>query len=477
MTLLRPSSLSKFIAMKLLLLFASLVAGTFAAATDGDLRAAFKAAYAKYWREDQLPGSESPLVIQTRFEAFSAFSKNVDKINNDESRPFTAECNKFAILTEDEQAQYLGVNASGHTTNAFNQVEERLVLRQGVPASRDFSEKISGIKDQGSCGSCWTFAATAALEGEMYFKNSKDRMSLSEQEYMECAKNGDGCGGGWMPDCYDYSISKDRIASTEDAPYKAKDSLKCRYDSVPNALVKAGVKVTGNINIRGDDNLLKYASSHIVSVAIMVTRDFMGYKEGVFDDTNCNTSPNHAVAVVGYGKTGGQEYWRVRNSWGAGWGSKGYILMTRERNNICRISSYSHIPRVECRGGATCKKADPNDGSDDSDGSDGGDGGDDSSDGDRHNLCKTMVSLEQKCYKTEELAKKACKDANNPDCAIVKMNKKCFYVESKAKNLKKYIEINMPCKKEEEKCDSAAGLVFCKDCDCCMHKHMCNNPA
>ena len=57
---------------------------------------------------------------------------------------------------------------------------------------------ISDMKDQGGCGSCWTFAATAALEGETYFKTGAKGVSLSEQEYMECSTRRDGCQGGWM---------------------------------------------------------------------------------------------------------------------------------------------------------------------------------------------------------------------------------------------------------------------------------------
>jgi len=316
---------------------------------------------------------------------------------------------------------------------------------------------------------------------------------------MECSTSRDGCNGGWMEDCYTYTQKNDRIAQTSAAPYKAKDSMKCNYEKVANAMTQAGVKLTGNIKIYGDAKLLEAAASHIVSVAIWVGSKFMSYKEGVYKDNACNRSPNHAVAVVGYGSLEGKKYWKVRNSWGTGWGNKGYILMDREKDNMCYISRYSHYPAVECRDSDNCKPANIDDDSDDSDDgddgddSDDGDDGDDSDDGDDgddgRELCKTKIPLVGKCFKKLNQAEKSCDESGIENCAIVKMNKKCWYAESDADSDKKFIEIMMPCGNDDEEgedsddgsadgeCDANAGLVFCKDCDCCMHEHMCKNPA
>jgi len=164
--------------------------------------------------------------------------------------------------------------------------------------------------------------------------------------------------------------------------------------------------------------------------------------------------------------------------------------MSRDVNNICMISSYAHIPNVQCSSAANCNPADPDDGSDggEDDTDDGSDDGeddqDDGSDGDdEQKLCKTRIPLIGKCLKTEKQAKKSCENAGKPDCAIVKMQNRCFYTEVDEENSRKYIEIMLPCPDDgsddggDEECDSAAGLVFCNDCQCCMHEHMCKNPA
>ena len=462
--------------MKVLLILTALVAGALS-----DRRSDFRAAMEKFAQADGLPMSEPPSVVRARFQAFNQFADVVDEVNSNPDIPFTSECNFLSILTEEERKAYQGFNASGHEADAAELVDERLVLRQNIPESRDFSDRIGGIKDQGSCGSCWTFAATAALEGEMYFVNSKKGMSLSEQEYMECSTTRDGCNGGWMEDCYTYTQKTGRIAPTSAAPYKGKDSRKCNYGKVANAMTQANVKLSGNINIRGDAKLLQYAAKHIVSVAIWVGTKFSSYKTGRYVDKGCNKQPNHAVAVVGYGKLGGKKYWKVRNSWGTGWGNKGYILMDREKENMCYISRYSHIPKVECRNDK-CKSINPDDGSDDGDDGNDGDDGDDGDDDEDQKLCLHKINLGE-CSKTEKAAKKTCENKNisEEDCVIAKV-KKCFYAPSGRDSGKNFVEVMMPCGNDDGddggndgECDSAAGLVLCSDCNCCKHKHMCQD--
>eukprot|EP00613_Pedinella_sp_CCMP2098_P012534 CAMPEP_0171670652 /NCGR_PEP_ID=MMETSP0990-20121206/50779_1 /TAXON_ID=483369 /ORGANISM="non described non described, Strain CCMP2098" /LENGTH=175 /DNA_ID=CAMNT_0012255307 /DNA_START=45 /DNA_END=571 /DNA_ORIENTATION=+ len=55
------------------------------------------------------------------------------------------------------------------------------------------------------------------------------------------------------------------------------------------------------------------------------------YKEGVYSPARCDPSSlDHAVLLVGFGTDpDAGDYWRVKNSWGEGWGENGYFRISR----------------------------------------------------------------------------------------------------------------------------------------------------
>merc|ERR1719401_3110796 len=70
------------------------------------------------------------------------------------------------------------------------------------------------------------------------------------------------------------------------------------------------------------------AVAQVGPVAIAVDGGWEMYESGVF--SSGSSTVNHAVLLVGYGETDtGEKFWRVRNSWGDGFGEKGYIRLAR----------------------------------------------------------------------------------------------------------------------------------------------------
>ena len=138
---------------------------------------------------------------------------------------------------------------------------------------------VTPVKDQGQCGSCWSFSTTGALEGQ-HFKQTGQLVSLSEQNLVDCAgdQGNDGCDGGWMDQAFEYIKVNDGIDTEESYPYEAVN-VSCRF-SADNV----GATVSGYTDVAsGDESALQQAVATIgpISIAIDASHDsFQHYKSG-----------------------------------------------------------------------------------------------------------------------------------------------------------------------------------------------------
>lgn len=240
------------------------------------------------------------------------------------------------------------------------------------------------VIDQGSCGACWAISATGTVEAnaarhrafEAYTDTEKrltakkldsdeirkaaiaaareaetkafSKADLSIQELLDCDTRYDqGCTGGNPLLAY-YFIHRYGLTDSSQYPYKGKQK-ECKVDQVTSPIATA--EGWGVLTPNHEDNM-ELVLRYIGPIAVGVNgseRDFLAHEGGIFHSKKCGQNANHAMLIVGYGqetnkKTGKvTRYWIARNSWGTGWGEKGYVRMKRGsgkkgKRGVCGIA-------------------------------------------------------------------------------------------------------------------------------------------
>jgi len=244
-----------------------------------------------------------------------------------------AEINHLADYSPEEYAR---LRATKYSPSQHPMVSLAAMHEQAAanPDSIDWREKgaVTDVKDQGDCGSCWAFSAAESLESH-YQIASKKLLKLSPQTFVNCVKNPNQCGGtggceGATMELA-FNLTRDAgIALESDIPYTGKDDTCKSY--------KAAVKVDGYV--KNPENsaigLETALAKGPVSVAVAAA-PWGVYGGGIFAGCSVgsffggDSTIDHGVQAVGYSK----DYWIVRNSWGASWGEKGFIRISRKNDD------------------------------------------------------------------------------------------------------------------------------------------------
>jgi len=243
---------------------------------------------------------------------------------------FTMALNDFADLTHEEfRARYTGgFNGAAAKKNTAPHVASARAL----PATVDWTTKgaVTPIKNQGQCGSCWSFSTTGSVEGISFLKTGT-LPSLSEQQLVDCASSTGnmGCQGGLMDDAFQWIINNGGIGSEASYPYIAGDGH-CNTSCGPCKKVASVATITSFTDIaQGDTDLATAIVAQPVSVAVDASEGFWQFYSGGVMTNKCGTSLDHGVLAVGYGASGSSQYWLVKNSWGTSWGAAGYLWLGR----------------------------------------------------------------------------------------------------------------------------------------------------
>jgi KDEL-tailed cysteine endopeptidase len=286
----------------------------------------------------------------------SIFADNYDVIekHNAEDHTYKFGLNQFSHLTYDEWIDTVkvgGTRAPNLRRDPNGPLFTAPADTSANPASVDWVAKgaVTPVKNQGSCGSCWSFSTTGALEGAYQIKYN-NLQSFSEQELVSCdTKGGDsGCNGGWMDDAFTYVKNNGGLTTEDQYPYTSGSSGQSGTCKTSGYTIDSKVAPKSYTDVAtGSVSALETAvAKQPVSIAIQANQPaFQHYTSGVLTG-KCGQRLDHGVLAVGYGVDNGTPYWKVKNSWGPTWGENGYIRILKSDDDLCGVLDAASFPNL-----------------------------------------------------------------------------------------------------------------------------------
>ena len=283
-----------------------------------------------------------------RFALFHGARRYVNAMNR-RHLSYALETNHLADWTPSEKARLRGRK---HTPAGSS---NRATKAHGAPADVgavgdvDWRDEgaVTKVKDQGSCGSCWSYGTTGAIEGQHFLKHGK-LVELSQQNLMDCSwkEGNNACDGGLDSNAYDWmlDVNGGKVAEANSyGSYKNADGY-CHSAT-------AGAAIAGYVNVT--DGLAGFndalANVGPLSISIDATpNSFYYYKSGFYYADECKSGLDdldHTVLAVGTVVHGGQKYTIVKNSWSTHWGDEGYVYIS-QKNNCCGVATDATYPLI-----------------------------------------------------------------------------------------------------------------------------------
>jgi len=234
--------------------------------------------------------------------------------------------NKFADRTKQEMKAFRGLSV------VPKDISTETVSDISDAKDSDWIAYWSKVKDQGQCGSCWAFSATATVEARYHLSQSKKTVEtfFAEQQLVDCDKQSEGCNGGLMDYAFDY-LKTHAFCDEKSYKYTARDG-KCKDTTCK------GPKVKSYTDIKDEAKLLDELVHGPVAVAVDA-ETWSFYSGGIL--SNCGKDLDHGVTLVKYNSK--EKSVTIRNSWGAGWGEKGHIRLAGGKNT-CGYASDASYP-------------------------------------------------------------------------------------------------------------------------------------
>jgi hypothetical protein len=251
------------------------------------------------------------------FKANMINAAELDRLNPEAEFGMTI----FSDRTESEMRQRMGAFDPHDTSDDIE-----IHTQETAPSkSIDYRNILESVQDQGQCGSCWAFSATATFEARLAL-SGKSSYKASEQEALDCSDKNYGCNGGWYEAVWKWSQAKNFCTL---ASYKYKHVKgSCKQSTCDGREHSSSYKMVA----KSESAMYDALKTGPISIAVDAST-WSSYRGGVM--TTCGHGMDHAVVLAGYNKE--KDAWVIRNSWGSRWGEKGYVYV-KQGKNVCNLT-------------------------------------------------------------------------------------------------------------------------------------------
>jgi C1A family cysteine protease len=255
--------------------------------------------------------------------------------------PWEAGVTSVSVLSLDEQLLRLGVTPpAGELTSdqiaAQAEAMESVIRQEALsaiqaPAAYDLRNVggrnfVTKVKDQKSCGSCVAFGAVATVESALRVQRGDPNLAidLSEAHLFFCHARARGfnCNTGWWPEQAFEDFKSKGVVDDACYPY---DLSKTQCNGLCSDAASRVLKISGFQDLTNKPAQIKewVSTKGPVCACFVVYDDFFNYKSGIYKHVSGANRGGHCVTIVGYQDNPG--YWICKNSWGEGWGDKGFF--------------------------------------------------------------------------------------------------------------------------------------------------------
>jgi C1A family cysteine protease len=249
---------------------------------------------------------------------------------NAQGAKWEAGATSMTALSPDQQRMRLGSLPSPN--RGKGKVTAAMTAAYALPPSIDWRNNggnfVSYVKNQGNCGSCWAFAATAALESYTMIKNKQPNtnIDLSEQVTLSCSGAGNCEAGGYPDGASDFFISTG-LPVESCFPYSGVDgtctSACANWKPTAYKLNSYSWVVSSGAQPMIDAVKSALNDHGPLIMTMHVYNDFFSYRSGVYTHVSGSWAGDHAILAVGYDDA--NKCLVVKNSWGSGWGESGFF--------------------------------------------------------------------------------------------------------------------------------------------------------